>query len=82
MIWFVLYQALEILKWLVLARVLMSWFVSPLSENPLVNLVRRITDPILRPISEMVPPLGGIDISPLLAFFAIYLFQQVILRMA
>jgi YggT family protein len=81
MIWFVLYQALEILKWLVLARVLMSWFVSPLSENPLVNLVRRITDPILRPISEMVPPLGGIDISPLLAFFAIYLFQQVILRM-
>jgi YggT family protein len=82
MIWYILYQALEILKWLVLARVLMSWFVSPVSDNPIVHLVRRITDPILRPLSEMIPPLGGIDISPLLAFFAIYLFQQVILRMA
>lgn len=75
-----LYYALEILKWLIIARALMSWFVSPYSDNPVVRLLRRITDPILRPLSEMVPALGGIDISPLLAFFAIHLLQMVVVR--
>jgi uncharacterized protein YggT (Ycf19 family) len=33
-------------------------------------------------VSEMLPPIGGIDLSPLLAFFAIHLFQMLIIRMA
>jgi YggT family protein len=81
MIWILLYYLLEILKWIIIARVLMSWFVSPHSRNPLVEGVRRITDPILRPLSEMLPPLGGLDLSPILAFVAIHLFQMVIMRM-
>ena len=82
MAWVLVYYALEILKWLIIARALMSWFVSPHSDNPVVGLVRRVTDPILRPISEMLPTMGGVDVSPLLAFFAIYLFQQLVLRLA
>jgi YggT family protein len=81
MIWVFLYYLLEALKWLIIIRALLSWFVPPHSDNPLVRLLRRITDPILRPLSEMLPPMGGMDVSPLLAFFAIYLFQQLILRM-
>lgn len=76
-----LYYLLEALKWLVIIRALMSWFVDPHSPNPLARLIRRITDPILRPMAEMVPNLGGVDISPLLAFFAIHLIQQVIIRL-
>ena len=79
---FVLYYVLEALKWLIIIRALMSWFVSPGSDNALARIVRRITDPILRPLSEMLPPMGGLDVSPLLAFFAIYLFQQLLLRVA
>lgn len=75
------YYILEVLKWLIIVRALMSWFVSPHSDNPLVRLIRTITDPILRPMSEMLPTFGGIDLSPLLAFFAIHLLQQVIVRM-
>lgn len=81
MAWIILYYMLEALKWLIIIRALMSWFVSPGSRNPIVDLVRRITDPILRPISEMVPLTGGIDLSPLVAFFAIILFQRVIVGM-
>lgn len=77
-----LYYLLEILKWLIIARALMSWFVAPGSDNPVVNLIRRVTDPILRPFAEMIPNLGGVDISPLLAFFAIYLLQALLLRLA
>ena len=78
----VVYYVLEVLKWLIIIRALMSWFVAPGSDNAVVRLVRRVTDPILRPLSEMLPPMGGLDVSPLLAFFAIYLFQQLLIRMA
>ena len=77
----VLYYLLEALKWLIIIRALMSWFVQPGSDNAVARIVRRLTDPILRPLSEMLPPMGGLDVSPLLAFFAIYLFQQLLLRM-
>jgi YggT family protein len=82
MILAVLFYLLEVMKWLVIARVLMSWFVSPHSQHPAATFLRRVTDPILRPVSEMLPPIGGIDLSPLLAFFAIHLFQMLIIRMA
>ena len=66
MILALLYYALEILKWLIIARALMSWFMSPYSSNPLAKFLRTVTDPILRPLSEVIPPLGGIDISPII----------------
>lgn len=75
------YYLLEILKWLIIARAIMSWFMSPYSDHPIARMLRRVTDPILRPISEMVPVMGGLDISPLLAFFAIQLLQMVVVRM-
>lgn len=81
MILTLLYFALEILKWLIIVRALMSWFMSPYSDNPIVRIIRRVTDPILRPLSELIPPLGGLDISPLVAFFAIQLTQTMLLRL-
>ena len=81
MIWVLLYYLLEILKWLIIVRVVMSWFVSPYARNPLLDALRRVTDPILRPMSEMLPPIGGLDLSPILAFVAIHLFQMVLIRM-
>lgn len=82
MAWVLIYYTLELLKWLIIIRALMSWFVAPHTDNPIVNFVRRVTDPILRPLSEMVPVTAGFDLSPLIAFFAILLLQQVVLRMA
>lgn len=82
MLWTVLYYMLEALKWLIIIRALMSWFVPPYSDNPIAKLIRKVTDPILRPVSEMVPVVGGVDLSPIVAFFAIVLLQQVIVRIA
>jgi YggT family protein len=82
MAWILLFYTLEALKWLVIVRAVMSWFVSPASGHPLVVLVRRITDPVLRPIADMLPRMGAVDLSPLVAFFAIVLLQQVIVRVA
>jgi YggT family protein len=80
--WMYLYYLLELVKWLVIIRVVMSWFVSPYSRNPVVEVVRRITDPILRPVASLVPNMGGIDISPLVVFFLIIILQRVIVQAA
>ncbi len=78
--WFVLYNVLEVLKWLIIARALMSWFVDPRSGNPLVAWIRNVTDAVLRPISAVVPSMGGIDLSAIVAILLIYLAQSAIIN--
>jgi YggT family protein len=82
MAWLLLYYTLALFKWLIIARAVMSWIVSPYSRHPAVTLVRKLTDPILRPLSELIPLVGGIDLSPIIAFFLITILQQVILGLA
>jgi YggT family protein len=81
MAWMYLYYLLELFKWLIIIRAIVSWFVAPYSENPLVQLLRRVTDPILQPIASVIPSAGGFDISPLVAYFVIYLLQQLVAGM-
>lgn len=76
--WQFLIFTIEIFKWLIIARALMSWFVSPHSRHPVAEFLRRVTDPVLRPISEMLPLMGGIDLSPIIAFFGLTLLQRLI----
>ncbi|HET7274007.1 MAG TPA: YggT family protein [Longimicrobiaceae bacterium] len=80
--WLLLFYTLEIFKWLIIVRAVMSWFVSPATDNPLVRAIRTLTDPILRPLSDLLPDMGGVDLSPVVAFFAIVLLQQVVMGMA
>lgn len=76
--WMVLHSMLEVLKWLIIVRALMSWFVDPYSRNALVVWIRRVTDVVLRPFAALIPPVGGMDLSPLIAIFAIVLIQNAI----
>lgn len=78
--WTLLYYSLEVMKWLVIARAIASWFAASHSGNPVVELLRRVTDPILRPIQRILPDLGGIDVSPLVAYILLRLLQEVVIR--
>ena len=80
--WMFLSYLLRLLEWLIIIRALLSWFVSPHSRHPLVVLIQRITDPVLRPISQIVPVAGGFDISPLIAILLLELLQRVIVQIA
>ncbi len=60
-----------------LARVLMSWF-NPNPNNPIVDGIYRLTEPILSPIRRMLPPMGGFDLSPLVVFFVLVFLQRFI----
>jgi YggT family protein len=79
MIW--LYTFINILFTLlelaILARVLLSWFrVNP--YHPVVDFLNQITDPILRPLRNVIPPLGMIDISPIVALILMDIIRQII----
>lgn len=53
----------------IIAMVILSW-VSP-GGNPISSLLRSVTSPILNPIQKVVPPVGGFDLSPLVALIAL-----------
>jgi YggT family protein len=62
---------------LLLIDVVLSW-VNP--HAPMAPLIRALTDPLLRPLRRVIPPLGGIDLSPLVAFLllriVLYAFER------
>lgn len=60
---------LSVFYWLILVRALISW-VTPDPFNPIVQFLYRTTEPVLQPIRRFLPPMG-IDISPVIAFFAV-----------
>lgn len=55
---------------LIIARVILSWIASQ-TQHPLIPLVYQLTEPVLRPFSKLIPPIGGIDLSPLFALIAL-----------
>ena len=68
----VLQIALWAYFWVIIARVVLSW-VSPDPFNPIVRLIYRATEPVLRPIRHRLPTAGtGLDLSPMIVMIAIY----------
>lgn len=67
---------LQVFNLILLARVLMSWFPNIDRSNPLVQLVYDLTEPVLRPVREMLPASGGMDFSPLVVFIGIYFLMS------
>jgi YggT family protein len=65
---------------LIILYVLMSWLQLP--YNIWIGRIRGFlhdtVEPVLRPIRAVLPPLGGFDLSPLVALFGIGIIQQII----
>lgn len=55
---------------LIIARVIVSW-IGQQSRHPIIPLIYQLTEPVLKPISKLIPPIGGIDLSPLIALIAL-----------
>jgi len=58
----------------ILIQVILSW-IAPGSYNPLIGLVHRIADPALAPARRIIPPISGIDLSPLVALVVLQLLK-------
>ncbi len=68
-----------VLTMAVFARVLLSWFpIRP--DNPIVVLIYEITDPIIRPLRRIVPSLGMLDLTPIVAMFLLQIVQNLLVQ--
>jgi len=67
-----------VLDLLILLRVLFSW-INLGSGNPVVNLIYRATEPILAPLRRYISPLGGLDITPMVALLLLEVVQRLVL---
>ena len=70
----VLGLVLNFFFWAILIQVVLSW-VAPQSHNPAVALIHQITEPIMAPARKLVPPMGGMDFSPIITFMLIQLMK-------
>ena len=64
----------------IFARVILSWIPVP-RDNPLVQMVFLVTEPILGPIRRVLPSIGYIDLSPMIALILILIVQSILLRL-
>ena len=74
----VLDVALNVYMWVIIIRSLISW-VNPDPYNAIVQILTKLTEPVLRPIRKLVPPWKiGIDLSPLIAVLVIIFLQYAV----
>ena len=77
MLGFILYGLISIYILLVFMRIIFSWGMVSY-RNRLMRFLVDTTEPLLAPLRHMIPPLGRFDISPIVAFLILWLFQQAI----
>jgi YggT family protein len=62
----------------IIVQVIISW-VNPGSYNPVTGLLYSLTEPVMGPIRKLLPPLSGIDLSPLFALIGLQVLKMLIL---
>jgi YggT family protein len=77
MLGFILYGFLSVYSLFILMRIIFSWGQVSY-RNRVMRFLYHVTEPLLGPLRRMIPPLGWIDISPIVAFLILWLFQTAI----
>ena len=81
----VILLALDLYVWVVIASAIFSWLFAFNVVNPrnqvvatIGNALYQLTEPVLRPIRQVMPNLGGLDLSPIVLLLGIFLLQRLI----
>ena len=74
----VLSKAVSVYLFVLFVRVLLSWFPN-MAGNPVIGGVASITDPYLNIFRGVIPPIGGIDLSAILAFITLNLLESLLM---
>ena len=70
---------LQIYVALMIIRVLLSWFPNINWYDPPFSILSQLTDPYLNLFRSIIPPLGGIDFSPMIAFFVLQFGSDILI---
>ncbi len=70
--------AVNIFMVAILIQVVLSW-VGQGAHNPLTTMIYSLTEPVLRPVRRLIPPIGGMDLSPLVVLISIPLIKMLVI---
>ena len=68
-------KIIDVYSLIVLAAVILSWVQLPY-ENPAVQLIHSLTEPLLQPIRRALPTLGGLDLSPMILLVGLQMLKR------
>lgn len=77
-----LISLIQLYSWVLIARILLSWFPNVKPWEPPFRQLIAITDPVLKPFRQLIPPIMGIDFSPMVPFLLIDYLIIPIIRVA
>jgi YggT family protein len=70
-----------VLFYAIFARVILAWFPTATTANPIVALLYQITEPILAPLRAVIPRIGMMDLSPLVAIIILRVISSAVARL-
>ncbi|MEE8343562.1 MAG: YggT family protein, partial [Gammaproteobacteria bacterium] len=70
--------ALNVFLFSILIQVILSW-VNPGAYNPVSSILYSLNEPLLAPVRKFLPPMGGIDLSPMVAIIGIQVVKMMLL---
>lgn len=77
---------LDVCFWIIIVQVVLSWLIAfdvINVRNPqaykFVALMEKITAPVYTPLRKVIPPIAGIDLTPIAIIFAIYLLKMLVI---
>ena len=69
----------DLIYFFLVARIVLSWFPHN-RYHPIIKIVYNFTDPLLAPFRNMINPIGGIDLSPIIVFFFLRILKDFLIR--
>ena len=72
-------MVLNIYFWTLLISIISS-FIAPFSGHPALVLVRQLTEPVMAPFRRILPPMGGLDLSPIFVFLALQILRILLVQ--
>ncbi|AOT07169.1 YggT family protein [Pseudoalteromonas luteoviolacea] len=73
----VLREAFSLVFWILVIRALLSWVVQ--GYNPAAAVFEQLTEPLLRPVRKVIPPLGGLDLSIMVVLIGMMFLQRLVM---
>jgi len=67
----------DLYSFIIIVRTLLPW-LGVSNYHPAMRFLIQITEPVLAPLRRYIPPMGGLDFTPMAALLAIWLFEQVL----
>lgn len=74
----VLSRFIDLFIWLIIFRCILTFFPAIDWNSQPWQAIRNATDPILEPFRQLIPPMAGMDFSPLILFFLLRFIQQLL----